>query len=341
MKKNKKEIETEKQPLTTDFHLKVADGQKDAVRLDRYITMFIENATRTKVQEAIKSGFVLVNGSKEKSSYKVQAGDDIVISLPQPPPPEAVPEDIPVDIIYEDESLLVVNKPAGMVVHPAFGNWTGTLVNGLLYHVDKLADVDEAQIRPGIVHRLDKDTSGLLVVAKNQGIHARLSRQFAKHDTERSYQAVVWGKPEKEGTVTGDIGRSPRNRKLMSVLPEGKGKRAVTHYRVLEYFDHLSLVEIRLETGRTHQIRVHFSHIGNPVFGDRSYGGDRIRYGPNTGKWKQMIEKLIKDLGRQCLHAKTLGFVHPLTHEMMRFDSGLPEDFQKVLQTLRQMKTGG
>lgn len=335
MSKTPPEIETDNGPKTTDYQLEVAAGQKDAVRLDKYIAMFIENATRTKVQDAIKSGYVLVNGKKEKPSYVVQAGDHIAISLPKPPPPEAVPENIPINVVYEDESLLVVNKPAGMVVHPAFGNWTGTLVNGLLYHVDQLAEVDEERIRPGIVHRLDKDTSGLLVVAKNQHVHARLSRQFAKHDTERSYWAIVWGKPDAEGSISGNIGRSPRDRKRMTVVPEGSGKKAVTHYRVLEYFENLALVEIRLETGRTHQIRVHFAHIGHPVFADPAYGGTGLRYGQTTGAWKKNIEKMIKELGRQCLHAKTLGFVHPVSRETLRFDSDLPADFDKVLQTLR------
>lgn len=336
MSNPKADISSSEQPKTTNYTLEVASGQATAVRLDKYITMFIENATRNKVQEAIKAGYVVVNGKKEKSSYPVQPGDTISITLPKAPPPEAVPEDIPVDIMYEDENLLVVNKPAGMVVHPAFGNWTGTLVNGLLYHVNELAEVDDDHVRPGIVHRLDKDTSGLLVVAKDQQVHAKLSRQFARHDTERKYWAVVWGRPEEEGVITGNIGRSPRDRKLMTVLPEGKGKSAVTHYRVLEYFDHLALVEVSLETGRTHQIRVHFAHIGHPVFGDAAYGGRSVRYGPNTGKRKQMFENLFIQLDRQCLHAKTLGFVHPVSREKVHFDSELPDDFQELLTVLRQ-----
>lgn len=329
-------INEDKEPPTeTKIQLEVALGQKENVRLDRYIVMFVENATRTKVQEAIKEGYVLVNGSVQKSSYKVQAGDTIDITLPKPPPPEAVPEDIPLDIVYEDDDLIIINKEAGMVVHPAFGNWNGTLVNGLLYYINDLPDTDDDNIRPGIVHRLDKDTSGLLVVAKKETIHARLSAMFAKHDIERSYWAVIWGTPEAEGTIEGNIGRSPRDRKLMTVLEKPNGKHAITHYKVIEYFDNLSLVEVRLETGRTHQIRVHFANIGHPVFGDLTYGGNRVRFGPNTGQRKVMFQNLFKRLGRQCLHAKTLGFVHPGTGEMVRFDSELPADFRDVLNKLR------
>lgn len=330
------EITGEQEPLKeTKINLEVAPGQKENVRLDKYIVMFVENATRNKVQEAIKEGFVLVNGSSQKASYKVQAGDRIDITLPKPPPPEAVPEEIPLQIVYEDDDLLIVNKEAGMVVHPAFGNWNGTLVNGLLHYINDLPEVDEENIRPGIVHRLDKDTSGLLVVAKNETTHAKLSALFAKHDIERSYWAIVWGIPEAEGTIEGNIGRSPRDRRLMTVLDEPNGKHAVTHYKVIEYFDHLSLVEVRLETGRTHQIRVHFANIGHPVFGDTTYGGNHVRFGSNTGHRKVMFENLFKRLGRQCLHAKTLGFVHPETGEWARFDSELPGDFRNVLNKLR------
>lgn len=329
-------ISTDQDQLSeTHIQLKVAPGQTENIRLDKYITMFIENATRTKVQEAIKDGYVAVNGKKEKVSYKIQAEDVIDITLPKPPPPEAVAEQLPLNIVYEDDDLIIVNKEAGMVVHPAFGNWTGTLVNGLLYYINDLPEVDEDNIRPGIVHRLDKDTSGLLVVAKNEQAHSSLSGLFAKHDIERSYWAIVWGTPEPEGTIQGNIGRSPRDRKLMTVLDEPNGKHAVTHYKVLEYFDHLSLVEVRLETGRTHQIRVHFSHIGHPVFGDMTYGGNSVRYGSNTGQRKKIFDNLFKRLGRQCLHAKTLGFVHPSTKEFVRFDSELPGDFRDVLNKLR------
>lgn len=322
----------------TIYNLKVPEGQQIDIRLDKYITSFVENATRNKVQQAIKDGYVFVNGKNEKSSYVMQAGDEIYIELPIPPPPDAKAEELDLNIIFEDEDLIVVNKEAGMVVHPAYGNWSGTLVNGLMHHVDELAgNEEEENIRPGIVHRLDKDTSGLLVVAKNDESLASLSRLFAEKDIERTYWAIVWGTPsEEEGTIEGNIGRSKRDRKLMTVLPEHMGKPAVTHYKVLEHFDYLSLVELKLETGRTHQIRVHCAHIGHHVFGDTTYGGTSVRYGPNTGTRKTMFHNLITGLGRQCLHAKTLGFLHPKKNEMVSFDSELPTDFQLVLDTLRK-----
>jgi 23S rRNA pseudouridine1911/1915/1917 synthase len=325
-------------PSTTIYEFKVPPGQHEAIRLDVYITQFVENATRNKVQDAIKSGYVCVNGKHEKASYKMLPGDEIFIELPIAPPPEAVAEDLPLDIVHEDDDLLVVNKAAGMVVHPAYGNWTGTLVNGLMHHVEELGDRDDdaGDLRPGIVHRLDKDTSGLLVVAKNDATLADLSAKFAEKDVERTYWTVVWGTPPEEGTIEGDIGRSKHDRKLMTVLPQGRGKHAVTHYKVLEYFDYLSLLEVRLETGRTHQIRVHLAHIGHHVFGDLTYGGTSVRFGPNTGSRKVMFHKLITDLGRQALHAKTLGFEHPSTRKMIRFESELPADLQHVLDMLRE-----
>ncbi|MEX0609705.1 MAG: RluA family pseudouridine synthase [Balneolaceae bacterium] len=321
----------------TIYEFTVPEGQKVDVRLDVYITNSVENATRNKVQQAIKDGYVMVNDKKEKSSYIMQAGDEIYIELPKPPPPEAKAEELDLNIVYEDDDIIVVNKEAGMVVHPAYGNWTGTLVNGLMYHADELAGADEDEnIRPGIVHRLDKDTSGLLVVAKNEESLSSLGKLFAEKDVERTYWAIIWGTPAEEGTIEGDIGRSKHDRKLMTVLPEGRGKPAVTHWKVLEYFDYLSLVEVKLETGRTHQIRVHFNHIGNQVFGDPTYGGTSVRYGPNTGTRKTMMHKLITGLDRQALHAKTLGFEHPKSGETVRFDSELPEDFTHVLETLRK-----
>ncbi len=324
-----------KEKKTTIYEFKVPDGQQEMIRLDVYITSFVENATRNKVQEAIKAGYVTVNGKKEKSSYKLLPGDEIFIELPKAPPPEAKAEEMDLNIIFEDDDLIVVNKSAGMVVHPAFGNWSGTLVNGLMHHVDELGESDD-DLRPGIVHRLDKDTSGLLVVAKNDESLAKLSAKFAEKDVERTYWAIIWGTPAEEGTIEGDIGRSKHDRKLMTVLPEGRGKKAITHYKVLEYFDYLSLVEVKLETGRTHQIRVHFNHIGHNIFGDATYGGTSVRYGPNTGMRKVMFHKLLTGLGRQALHAKTLGFEHPSTGEIVRFDSELPEDFQHVLNSLRE-----
>jgi 23S rRNA pseudouridine1911/1915/1917 synthase len=322
-------------PNKTEYLLNVPEGQSTDIRLDKYITSFVQNASRNKVQKAIKDGHVLVNGKLEKSSYIMQPGDKIEISLPKPPSPEAKPEDIPLDIIYEDDDLIVVNKEEGMVVHPAYGNWSGTMVNGLLYHADSLSKEDEESVRPGIVHRLDKDTSGLLVVAKNEVAHKKLSAQFAEKSVERTYWAIVWGNPPDSGTIEGNIGRSPRDRKIMTVLKEKKGKSAVTHFETIERFDHLALLKINLETGRTHQIRVHMQHQNYYVFGDPTYGGDSVRYGPNTGSRKAMFNNLFAKLERQALHAKTLGFIHPATEKYVEFNSTLPEDFQFVLDTLR------
>jgi len=323
-------------PNRTDYMLHVPEGQHTDIRLDVYITSFIQNATRTKVQRAIKDGYVLVNGERQKSSYIMQPGDAIEISLPKPPPEKAKPQKMDLDIVYEDEALLVVNKSSDMVVHPAFGNWQGTLVNGLLHYTNKnLSKTGQGTLRPGIVHRLDKDTSGLLVVAKNDVAHHKLSKQFAKKDVERTYWAIVWGKPPAEGTMKGNIGRSPQNRKIMTVLPDDEGKHAVTHFKTLEYFDYLALLEIQLETGRTHQIRVHMQKEGYYVFGDKTYGGDSVRYGPNTGSRKAMFKKLFEIMPRQTLHAKTLGFTHPETGKEIQFNSNLPADFTEVLEILR------
>lgn len=320
----------------TEYFLEVPDGQHTDIRLDKYITSFIQNATRNKVQKAIKDGYVIVNGNTEKPSYTMQPGDKIEIRLPKPPPPEAEPEKMDLNIVYEDEHIVIVNKSVDMVVHPAFGNWTGTLVNGLLYHTqENLSLTDEETLRPGIVHRLDKNTSGLLVVAKNDVAHQKLAKQFAEKTANRTYWTIVWGDPPDSGTIKGDIGRSPKDRKIMTVLPDGKGKSAVTHYKVLERFDHLALLEVNLETGRTHQIRVHMQHEGYYVVGDSTYGGAAVRYGPNTGSRKQMFNNLFARITDQMLHAKTLGVVHPVTDEYMEFNSDLPENFQHVLDTLR------
>lgn len=320
-----------------EYHFEVPEGHNSGVRLDKYITGFVQNASRTKVQKAIEDGYVTVNGSVEKSSYNMQPGDVIDIELPIPKPPEAKPEEMELDIVYEDEDLIIVNKSGDRVVHPAYGNWTGTLVNGLMWHADQLSKEDEDTLRPGIVHRLDKDTSGVLVVAKNEEAHRTLSKYFQTKDIERTYWAIIWGTPEqKEGTITGNIGRNPRDRKLMDVVEDDEGKHAVTHYKVLEYFDHLTLVEVQLETGRTHQIRVHFANENHWVFGDRKYGGDSVRYGPNTGSRRQMFNNLFSSMERQALHAKTLGFEHPRTGEFVEFSSSLPPDFAHVLETLRE-----
>ncbi len=331
MTEYEKEIET--------IELEVASGQSEPVRIDKYLAEMVRNATRSKVQQAIKEKRVKVNGEVVKASYIIQPEDKITAEVVRNKKPDVEAEDIPIDVVFEDEHFLIVNKPAGMVVHPAFGNWSGTLVNALLNHSENLSDYQQDVLRPGIVHRLDKDTSGLLVVAKNDHIHSELSKQFKKHSIGRKYWAIVWGTPPDSGTITGDLGRSKKDRKLMTVLEDGKGKRAVTHFKVIERFDFLALVEVSLETGRTHQIRVHFSHEGFPVLGDMTYGGSSVRYGSNTGFRKTLFEKIFKLLGRQCLHAKTLGFVHPATGEDVEFDSELPDDFSQVIDWLREYCT--
>lgn len=309
----------------------VPAGQKRE-RIDTYLTHQIENATRNKVQNAIDEGLVLVNGKKVKSSHPVSPGDTIEITLPRPPRPDAQPEQIPLDIVFEDEHLLVVNKPAGMVTHPAHGHYTGTLVNALLHYCQNLSMLNTT-MRPGIVHRLDKDTSGLMVVAKDDHIHHQLALQFSKRTIEREYWAIAWGTFKKsKGIVEATIGRSKSNRKKVVVMKEGK--HSVTEYEVLRQFEFLSLLRLKLGTGRTHQIRVHLSHIGHPVLGDPTYGGRNHLWGGLTGKKSQQARNLLDIMGRQALHAKTIGFVHPKTKKLLSFDSQLPEDMQLVLERL-------
>lgn len=331
-------------PNTTVIELNVDAGQHSAMRLDQYIAQQVENASRSKVKEAIKEGWVLVNGKTAKASYLIQPFDCIFIELPKPPPPEAKAEDIPLDVVFEDEFLLVVNKPAGMVVHPAFGNWTGTLVNAVLHHVSTLENWEsedkEQSMRPGIVHRLDKDTSGLLVIAKDEKTHAHLAKQFAEHSVDRNYWALVWGRLPESGSIVADLGRDKRDRKKITIYPDGEGKHAITHFEVLEHFGDLTLAKISLETGRTHQIRVHFAAQNHPVFGDRTYGGDSIRFGSNAGNRKKCFDNCFELLPRQALHAKTLGFTHPNTGKRIRLDSKLPEDMCMVLTKMRALFNG-
>lgn len=311
----------------------VPPGQKK-IRLDVYLTHQIENATRNKVQQAIAGGNVLINGKCVKSSYPVSPSDVIEVTLPRPPRSEAQPENIPLDIVHEDEHLLVVNKRAGMVTHPAYGNYTGTLVNALLHHSNRLSTLNTG-LRPGIVHRLDKDTSGLLVVAKTNQAHSFLARQFAKHTIEREYWAIVWGPfKERSGLIEANLGRSKKDRKKVSVTSQGKP--AATEFAVIKRLDFLSLVKLKLRTGRTHQIRVHLSHIGHPVFGDPTYGGRSSTWGGLEAKKAQRAANLLKIVSRQALHAKTLGFVHPATRELVRFNSDLPDDMTNVLKELER-----
>ena len=327
--------ELENEDQFEHYRFVAADGQVP-LRVDKFLMNFIERATRNKIQEAAKAGKIFANDLAVKSSYKVKAKDVITVVLESPPVEhELVAENLPIDIVYEDDALIVVNKKAGMVVHPGHGNYTGTLVNGLMYHIENLPK--NSNERPGLVHRIDKDTSGLLVVAKTEEAMTFLAKQFFDKTTERVYHALVWGNLEEdEGTIEGNIGRSLKNRLQMSVFPDGDfGKPAVSHFKVLERFNYVTLVECRLETGRTHQIRAHFRYIGHTLFNDARYGGDAVLKGTTFTKYKQFVENTFKELPRQALHAKTLGFVHPTTKEMMRFTSDTPEDMLKALERWR------
>jgi len=317
-----------------EFEIIVPPG-KTRERLDVFLTHHVKNATRNKVQQAIKDGKVLVNGKPVRASHAVAPGEVIHVTLPKAPPQEVTPENIPLDILYEDEHLLVVNKPAGMVTHPAYGNYTGTLVNALLYYCNRLSTLNDST-RPGIVHRLDKETSGLMVVAKTDSAHAKLAKQFAQRSISREYWAIVWGVfEESQGIIEAHLGRSKMDRKKMAVLESGK--KAVTEFFVIHQFDYLSLLKLKLQTGRTHQIRVHLAHINHPVFGDPTYNGRRIAWGPRTPKHKAEVQRLLGLMPRQALHAKTIGFVHPATHKPMQFDSNLPSDMSILLESLQKV----
>ena len=319
-----------------EHHRFVAAEGQEPLRVDKYLMNFIENATRNKIQLAIKAGNVLVNEVPVKANYKVKAHDVVRVVLAHPPHENLlVPEDIPLNIVYEDEELIVIDKPAGLVVHPGHGNYTGTLVNGLIHHFQNLPK--NSSDRPGLVHRIDKDTSGLLVIAKTEFSMAHLASQFFNRTTKRRYVALVWGSlAEDKGTIEGHIGRSLKNRLQMDVYPEGEqGKHAVTHFEVMERFSYVTLVECRLETGRTHQIRAHFKYLGHPLFNDARYGGDKILKGTTFNKYKQFVDNCFKILPRQALHARTLGFEHPKTGEFMEFESQLPEDTTSCLEKWR------
>lgn len=337
--------EEAQQPYITDdgrelwehFHFTADKGQA-LLRIDKYLTERVPGTSRSRIQQAAEAQCIIVNGKPVKSNYRVKPLDDIRVVMDRPRyDHEITPEDIPLDITYEDDQLLVVNKPAGLVVHPGHGNYSGTLVNALAYYFRDNPDYDVNDPRLGLVHRIDKDTSGLLVIAKTPQAKTNLGRQFFLKTTKRQYTALVWGQMEQpDGTITGNIGRNPKDRLQMTVFPDGdQGKHAVTHYHTVENLSHVAIVRCQLETGRTHQIRVHMAHIGHPLFNDARYGGDRVLRGYNTGFYMQFIRNCFSLCPRQALHAKTLGFNHPTTGEPMHFDSPLPPDMSQLIEKWR------
>jgi 23S rRNA pseudouridine1911/1915/1917 synthase len=320
-----------------------ADPGQSLLRIDKFLSDRVENASRTRIQNAANAGNILVNNNTVKPSYKIKPGDIVQVVLPTPPREiELIAENIPLNIVYEDDDVLVVNKEPGMVVHPAYGNYTGTLVNALMWHFKDLPLFNTGESRPGLVHRLDKNTSGILVIAKNEFALNRLSKQFFDRTTDRRYNALVWGTLDPpEGTITGNVGRNIKDRKIMQVFKDDtEGKTAITHYKVLEDLGYISLIECKLETGRTHQIRVHFSHIKHPLFNDEDYGGDQILKGTTFTKYQQFIKNCFKILPRQALHAKSLAFNHPVTGKRLSFDSDLPDDMMQVIEKWRKYISG-
>lgn len=318
-----------------EHHRIQADPKQSLVRIDKFLMDRLPNVTRTKIQGGIHEGFVKVNEKSIKPNYRVHPNDVITVAFPEPPrDTEVVPENIPLDIVFEDQHLLIINKPAGMVVHPAYQNWSGTVVNALAYHFQQLPEMPGNTGRPGLVHRIDKDTSGLLVIAKDEITLTGLAKQFFDHSIERRYWALVWGVPDsEEGTINVNVGRSLKDRRLTVAFPEGDhGRHAITHYKVLKDLRYVSLVECKLETGRTHQIRAHMKYIGHTLFNDAMYGGDQVLKGTTFSKYKQFVENCFKIIPRQALHAKTLGFIHPVTKQQMQFDSELPADMLEVIE---------
>ena len=315
-------------------HRLQVDPKQAPLRLDKFLMDRLPNVTRNKLQEGIKEGFVRVNDATVKSNYKVRPGDEIVVALPDPPrDTEVLPENIPLNIIFEDQDLLVVDKPAGMVVHPAYNNWQGTLVNALVYHFQNLPELPQNQGRPGLVHRIDKGTSGLLVIAKTEAAMTHLAKQFFDHSIDRTYHALVWGVPEEEtGTINVNLGRSPKDRRLTVAFPQGDmGRKAITHYKIIKPLRYVSLISCKLETGRTHQIRAHLKYKGHPLFNDAPYGGNKILKGTVFSKYKAFVENCFKLMPRQALHAHSLGFIHPRSGENMYFESPWPVDFAAVV----------
>ncbi|MDU1890564.1 MAG: RluA family pseudouridine synthase [Dysgonomonas sp.] len=316
----------------------VADKGQGLIRVDKYLAMHIVGISRNRIQQAAEAECILVNDIPVKSNYKVKPNDVISVVMNRPPREmEIIPEDIPLDVVYEDDDVMVINKPPGLVVHPGFGNYQGTMVNAIAYRLKDTADYDPKDPRLGIVHRIDKDTSGLILIAKNPYAKAHLSAQFFNKTTKRQYVALVWGSVEAdEGRIEGNIGRSPKDRMQMTVFPDGEhGKPAVTHYKVLERLGYVSLIQCRLETGRTHQIRVHMKYIGHTLFNDARYGGNEILRGTHFAKYKQFVQNCFNICPRQALHAQTLGFVHPRTGEELMFEAPLPADMTQLLEKWR------
>jgi 23S rRNA pseudouridine1911/1915/1917 synthase len=332
----------EQQDLYEHYRFVIDPGQS-LLRIDKFLSLRLENTSRTRIQEAANAGNIVVNNNPVKPNYRVKPKDIVQIVLPNPPREiELIPENIPLNIVYEDDDVIVVNKVAGMVVHPAYGNYTGTLVNALMWHFRDLPLFNSGEQRPGLVHRIDKNTSGILVVAKNELALNRLSKQFYDRTTDRKYIALVWGSPDTpEGTIIGHVGRNIRDRKIMQVFPDGsQGKPAVTHYRLIEDLGYISMVECKLETGRTHQIRVHFSYIKHPLFNDEEYGGDQILKGTSFAKYQQFVKNCFKILPGQALHAKSLSFDHPVTRKRLSFDSELPGGMKEVIEKWRRYISG-
>ncbi len=331
------EIAEEANEMFEHFRFTVDRGQQ-SLRIDKFLMARMENASRTRIQNAANAGNILVNSKVVKPNYKVKPLEVITIVLPHPPrDTEVYPENIPINIVYEDQDILVVNKEAGMVVHPGHGNFTGTLQNAVLYHFQHNGPYADPEAKPFLVHRIDKDTSGILLIARNELSQSRLAKQFFDHTISRRYVALVWGNLDaNEGTITGNIGRDARNRLVMAVYEDqDKGRHAVTHYKVIERFGYVTLVECQLETGRTHQIRIHFKHIGHPLFNDESYGGAEILKGTTFSKYKQFVQNCFKLMPRQALHAKSLGLIHPTSRKFITFDSEYPEDLDLVIQKWR------
>lgn len=331
--------EADEQEDLFEHHRIVADPGQEPLRIDKFLMDRLANATRNKIQVATKAGNIQVNDAVVKPNYKVKPNDVITVVLAYPPRDKTIyPEDIPLDILFEDDEVVVLNKQPDLVVHPGHGNFTGTLVNGLMNHFKNLPDMNKhGEPRPGLVHRLDKGTSGVMVVAKSEESLSHLANQFFERTTERYYNAIVWGDfEEDEGTIEGHIGRSLKNRIVMDVYPDGsQGKHAVTHYKVIERLGYVTLVQCKLETGRTHQIRAHMKHIGHPLFNDERYGGDKILKGTSFTKYKQFVQNCFDALPRPALHAKSLAFTQPVTDERLTFDTELPEDMQAVIEKWR------